>query len=83
MSVVLREVRDEDLPVFYEDQRDPDGVAMAGVPTRDREAFMAHWTKIRADPTMVQHTVDVDGEVAARTRKASCFAWTPGAAWPQ
>ena len=64
MSVVLREVRDEDLPVFYEDQRDPDGVAMAGVPTRDREAFMAHWTKIRADPTMVQHTVEVNGEVA-------------------
>jgi RimJ/RimL family protein N-acetyltransferase len=64
MNVVLRDVRDDDLPIFFEDQRDPDGVAMAGVPTRDREAFMAHWAKIRADPTIVQRTVEVDGKVA-------------------
>jgi RimJ/RimL family protein N-acetyltransferase len=64
MNVVLRDVRDDDLPIFFEDQLDPAGVAMAGVPTRDREAFMAHWAKIRADPTMVQRTVEVDGEVA-------------------
>jgi len=61
---VLREVRDEDLLFFYENQRDPPGVAMAGVPSRDREAFMAHWDKIRADPANVQRTVETDGEVA-------------------
>jgi RimJ/RimL family protein N-acetyltransferase len=64
MSVVLRDVRDEDLPIFFEDQRDPAGVAMAQVPVRDHAAFMAHWAKIRADPTLVVCTVEVDGEVA-------------------
>ena len=47
MDVTLRPVVDSDLPVFFEHQRDPEGVAMAGVPSRDEEAFFAHWEKVR------------------------------------
>jgi RimJ/RimL family protein N-acetyltransferase len=53
-----------DLPIFFEDQRHPDSNRMAAVAARDREAFMAHWTKILADPTCKTQTVLVDGHIA-------------------
>ena len=37
---------------------------MAAFPARDREAFMAHWTKIMADDSVILKTVVVDGHVA-------------------
>jgi RimJ/RimL family protein N-acetyltransferase len=64
VDVTLRPVVDSDLPVFFEHQRDPEGVAMAGVPSRDEEAFFAHWEKIRARPDGIHRTIEVDGEVA-------------------
>ena len=64
MPVSLRAVADDDLPIFYEHQRDPVGVAMAGVPSRDEEAFFAHWKKIRADPNNYMRTIEADGVVA-------------------
>ena len=42
---VLREVADEDLPVCYEHQRDPETAAHAAFPPSDRDAFMANWAK--------------------------------------
>jgi RimJ/RimL family protein N-acetyltransferase len=63
-EVRLREVRDEDLPFIYEQQRDPASVAMAGVPARDRDAFDAHWARNLADPANVLRVIDVDGAVA-------------------
>jgi RimJ/RimL family protein N-acetyltransferase len=64
LPVSLRAVADDDLAIFYEHQRDPEGVAMAGVPSRDEEAFFAHWEKIRAEPTNYLRTIEVDGAVA-------------------
>jgi len=63
-AVELREVRDEDLPALFEHQADPESVRMADFPSRDREAFMAHWAKIRKDPSIVLRTVLWNGEVA-------------------
>jgi RimJ/RimL family protein N-acetyltransferase len=60
----LREVSDEDLPIFFEDQRDPVGVAMADVPSKDEEAFYAHWEKNRARPDAIHRTIEADGVVA-------------------
>jgi RimJ/RimL family protein N-acetyltransferase len=64
MDVVLREVADSDLPIFFEDQRDPVGVAMADVPSKGEEAFYAHWEKNRARPDAIHRTIEADGEVA-------------------
>lgn len=61
--VTLREVADEDLPLFFENQREPQALAF-GLRSRDREAFDAHWAKIRSDPALVIRTVLADGEVA-------------------
>lgn len=63
-DVVLRPVRDEDLPVFYVHQSDPEANRMASFPARDRAAFDAHWEKIRADATIVIRTIEFQGAVA-------------------
>ena len=57
MVVALRGVRDEDLPLFFEHQLDPDATAMAAFPARDRDAFMAHWARIRRDETVILRSV--------------------------
>jgi RimJ/RimL family protein N-acetyltransferase len=63
-TVTLRPVEAADLPIFFEHQRDPAGIAMAGVGGRDREAFDAHWAKILADDAGRIRTILVGGEVA-------------------
>ena len=63
-DVRLRDVTDADLPIFFEQQLDPDANRMAAFPPRDREAFTAHWTKILGDPTIIIKTILFDGHVA-------------------
>jgi RimJ/RimL family protein N-acetyltransferase len=64
VRVTLREVLPADLPLHFEQQRDPESSRMAAVAPRDRAAFDAHWERILADPAVVVRTVLVDGEVA-------------------
>ncbi len=66
-DVSLREVLEADLPIFFAYQLDPDAQAMAAFISKDpanREAFLAHWHQIRADPTTINRTIVVDGQVA-------------------
>lgn len=63
----LREVTDSDLPIFFEQQLDPDANHMAAFTSRDpadEEAFTAHWTRILADRTNTNRTILVSGQVA-------------------
>lgn len=62
--MTLREVRKEDLPIFFEHQRDAEATRMAAFPSRDREAFMTHWTKIMQNETGLLQTIVADGAVA-------------------
>lgn len=64
VKIHLREVVDADLPVLFEHQRDPVAVRMAAFPSRDRDAFMAHWAKLRADATNLARAIEVDGRLA-------------------
>jgi RimJ/RimL family protein N-acetyltransferase len=66
-SVALRDVVDSDLQVFFEQQREPEGVAMAAFTVKDpadRLAFEAHWSTIRADRSIAIKTIVADGRVA-------------------
>lgn len=64
-DVQLRDVDDADLEVFFEHQREEEGVRRAHFPARDREPFLTHWrTKVLGNPTGSAQTVTVDGEVA-------------------
>jgi RimJ/RimL family protein N-acetyltransferase len=72
-TVTLRDVYDSDLPIFFEQQREPEGVRMAAftrLDPSDRAAFDAHWVKIRADKNTINKTILADGQVAG-----SIFSW--------
>lgn len=63
-GIQLRPVTESDLPILFEHQREPEANEMAAFPARDREAFMAHWTKILGDESAVAMTLVVDRGVA-------------------
>jgi RimJ/RimL family protein N-acetyltransferase len=62
------------LPILFEHQLDPEGARMAAFKSRDREAFMAHWAKIMANPACALRVILADGTVAG-----NIGAWTDGA----
>jgi RimJ/RimL family protein N-acetyltransferase len=61
---VLRDVRQSDLLIFFEQQRDPGAMRLAVFPERDRETFMSHWLNILADDDITKKTVVFEGQVA-------------------
>ena len=62
-DVTIRPVREDDLPILFEHQRDPEANAMAAFPARDRDAFMEHWSKILSDQTLLARAIELDGVV--------------------
>jgi RimJ/RimL family protein N-acetyltransferase len=66
-TLFLRAVSDDDLPIFFEQQLDPEANWMAAFTSKDptnREAFMAKWARIRADESTQNYTIVYDGKVA-------------------
>ncbi|CCK32745.1 acetyltransferase [Streptomyces davaonensis JCM 4913] len=67
MDVVLREVRDTDLPVFFAHTNDPEGLRMAAFTAKDpsdQAYFEAHWARIRQNPAIIARTIVVgDDEI--------------------
>jgi RimJ/RimL family protein N-acetyltransferase len=65
VTVSLRPVQESDLEALYEQQADPEAVAMAAVPARAREDHLRHWRdKVLVDDATLVRTIVVDGEVA-------------------
>lgn len=62
--VLLREVTEADLPILFEHQLDPEATRMAAFPARSREKFMAHWTRLLADKSLIKRTILFQGQVA-------------------
>ena len=75
-DVSLRDVAAGDLPIFYENQLDPDASRMAAFTARDpadRNAFDAHWAKIMGDDTVIIKTILFEGNVAGHVAKFVMF----------
>jgi RimJ/RimL family protein N-acetyltransferase len=67
MGRELRELRDEDLPILFEQWADPVAAEMAAFTApehMDRDAFERRWSRLRADATILNRVIVVDGEVA-------------------
>ncbi|HEY7148600.1 MAG TPA: GNAT family N-acetyltransferase [Gaiellaceae bacterium] len=64
MERVLRDVVDGDIPIFFEQQNDPEAIEMAAFPPREWEPFRAHWARIRQDETCITKTIVSEGRVA-------------------
>lgn len=69
MHVMLREVRDADLPVYFAQMNDPESIRMAAFTAEDpsdHAHFEAHWARNRQNPAAIMRTVvdrDSGGEV--------------------
>jgi RimJ/RimL family protein N-acetyltransferase len=63
-EVLLRDIEPDDLPIFFEHQRDPVAVAMVVFRSRDKAEFDEHWAKILADDTGLKKTIGADGQIA-------------------
>lgn len=75
-NVVLRDVRDDDPPIFFAQQLDPQANVMAAFTAKDpadRTAFDAHWAKIRANKTISIQTILADGQVAGNIVRFSDY----------
>lgn len=67
MTVALRELQDEDLPILFEQWADPVAAQMAAFTApnhMDWNAFEQRWARLRADPTILNRVVVVDDHVA-------------------
>ena len=65
-GILLRDVTEGDLSIFFEHQLDPDANYMAAFTAKDpadQDAFTAHWTKIMADDAITVKTILFEGQV--------------------
>ena len=60
-DVTLRDVTAADLPILYEHQRDAEASAMAAVPSREWDAYLAHWTKSSPTRPSTNRSILFDG----------------------
>jgi RimJ/RimL family protein N-acetyltransferase len=63
-AISLRDVQESDLPVFFEQQLDPEATRMAAFPARAYDEFMAHWAKSMVEETVILKTIVFGGKVA-------------------
>ena len=91
-AVTLRDVEEDDLPVFFRHQRDPVAIRMAAFTApdpSDRNAFEEHWAKILDDDSVITQTImvadDVVGYVASFVEegKTEVTYWIDRSRWGQ
>jgi RimJ/RimL family protein N-acetyltransferase len=66
-ELLLRNVVNDDLPIFFEHQLDQEANTMAAFTAKDptdQEAFMAHWHRILTNKTVILQTILFNGHVA-------------------
>jgi RimJ/RimL family protein N-acetyltransferase len=75
-NILLRDVIDADLPIFFEQQLDPQANYMAAFTAEDPTnlaAFTAHWAKIRAFDNVINKTIVADGQVVGNVASFVMF----------
>jgi RimJ/RimL family protein N-acetyltransferase len=63
-KVLLRDVTENDLPIFFEQQLEPLATQLAAFPSRDRGPFMELWARLISDDTIFKQTILFNGHVA-------------------
>ena len=64
VTVALRDVTADDLPIFFAHRLDPIACQLVGFPARDRATFDAQWARNLADARNTHRTIVADGRVA-------------------
>src|SRR5690606_6085955 len=76
MTIILREVIDSDLPVFFQHQQDKESVHRAAYTSENPSepaAFDVHWAKIRVSDAVINRSVVVDGKLAGHVASFEMF----------
>ncbi len=63
-KITLRNVLESDLPILFQQQLDPEAIAMADYPSKDRGEFMRHWEGILKNKTIVARTIIYKEKIA-------------------
>ena len=63
-KIHLRPVTETDLPILFQQQLDPDAVAMSAYPAKDRGEFMRHWEGIMKNKNVTARTIVYKEKVA-------------------
>ncbi|NTW44111.1 MAG: hypothetical protein HGB14_06675 [Anaerolineaceae bacterium] len=66
-ALILRDVLQSDLAIFFDQQLDSEANYMAAFTAKDptnRESFSAHWKRIKSNPTVRIKTVVIDEQIA-------------------
>lgn len=71
-DVQLRNVIEDDLPIFYEQQCDSEALRMAAFAHRESAAFLAQWKKILSDETVSARTILAGDQVAGNIVSWAC-----------
>ncbi len=56
-KIVLRPPLESDLPILFQQQRDPEAAALSAYPSKERGEFMRHWEGILKDRRIVVRTI--------------------------
>ena len=56
-KVTLRNVLESDLSILFEQQLDPDAIAMSAYPSKDKGEFMRHWEGILKNKAITARTI--------------------------
>jgi len=75
-DVLLRDVEEGDLPIFFEQQLNPEAIHMAAFTAKDpsdKGMFHEHWAKVLADDRITIRTILFNGQVAGHILSHSWF----------
>lgn len=63
-KILLRPVTETDLPILFQQQLDPEAVALSAYPSKDRGEFMRHWEGILKNKNMTARTILYKDKIA-------------------
>jgi RimJ/RimL family protein N-acetyltransferase len=63
-KILLRPVNETDLPILFQQQLDPEAIAMSAYPAKDRGEFMRHWEGILKNKNVTARAVIYKEKVA-------------------
>jgi RimJ/RimL family protein N-acetyltransferase len=63
-KILLRPVVESDLPILFQQQLEPEAIAMSAYPSKDRGEFMRHWEGILKNKAIVARTIIYKEKIA-------------------
>jgi RimJ/RimL family protein N-acetyltransferase len=63
-KILLRNVLESDLSILFQQQLEPEAIAMSAYPSKDRGEFMRHWDGILKNKSIIARTIIYKEKIA-------------------